>query len=229
MIKRSDNKPICTTNKYWGHICLYPNLHPINIIYIISKITYQEEMSHLGAQVCRCSSIRQPGKLFLKKRIASIKAWRYETRCWAKGTMCNSVVVVQGQLWRGWSCEVEKRATEHSSLSQVHCYGKSVCAWLCLTLCSPMDCSPPGSMGFSRQGYWSGVPSPSLVLASTVQQTESAVCISSPRGSPVLGIEPTSLASPAREMQLVGAFFTTAPCRKIGIHISPLFLNFLPI
>ena len=145
MIKRSDNKPICTTNKYWGHICLYPNLHPINIIYIISKITYQEEMSHLGAQVCRCSSIRQPGKLFLKKRIASIKAWRYETRCWAKGTMCNSVVVVQGQLWRGWSCEVEKRATEHSSLSQVHCYGKSVCAWLCLTLCGPMDCSPPGS------------------------------------------------------------------------------------
>ena len=99
----------------------------------------------------------------------------------------------------------------------------------CLTLCNPMGCSPPGSMGFSRQGYWSGVPSPSLVLASTVQQTESAVCISSPRGSPVLGIEPTSLASPAREMQLVGAFFTTAPCRKIGIHISPLFLNFLPI
>ena len=106
---------------------------------------------------------------------------------------------------------------------------ESEVAQLCPTLCDPMDCSPPGSMGFSRQGYWSGVPSPSLVLASTVQQTESAVCISSPRGSPVLGIEPTSLASPAREMQLVGAFFTTAPCRKIGIHISPLFLNFLPI
>ena len=30
-----------------------------------------------------------------------------------------------------------------------------------LTLCNPMDCSPPGSplsMGFSRQEYWSGLP-----------------------------------------------------------------------
>ena len=28
----------------------------------------------------------------------------------------------------------------------------------CLTLCDPMDCSPPGSlsMEFSRQEYWSG-------------------------------------------------------------------------
>ena len=28
-----------------------------------------------------------------------------------------------------------------------------------LTLCGPMDSSPPGSsMGLSRQGYWSGLP-----------------------------------------------------------------------
>ena len=31
----------------------------------------------------------------------------------------------------------------------------------CLTLRDPMDCSLPGSMGFSRQEYWSGVPLPS--------------------------------------------------------------------
>ena len=32
----------------------------------------------------------------------------------------------------------------------------------CLTVWDPMDCSPPGclSMGFSRQQYWSGLPSP---------------------------------------------------------------------
>ena len=33
----------------------------------------------------------------------------------------------------------------------------------CLTLCSPMDCSPPGSFvhgKFSRQEYWSGLPFP---------------------------------------------------------------------
>ena len=33
---------------------------------------------------------------------------------------------------------------------------------LCLTLCDPMDYSPPAplSMGFSRQEYWNGLPCP---------------------------------------------------------------------
>ena len=33
----------------------------------------------------------------------------------------------------------------------------------CLTLCDPIDSSPPAplSMGFSRQEYWSGLPFPS--------------------------------------------------------------------
>ena len=33
----------------------------------------------------------------------------------------------------------------------------------CPTLSNPMDCSPPGSpsLGFSRQGHWSGLPFPS--------------------------------------------------------------------
>ena len=31
----------------------------------------------------------------------------------------------------------------------------------CLTLCDPMDCSLPNSLGFSRQEYWNGLPFPS--------------------------------------------------------------------
>ena len=41
---------------------------------------------------------------------------------------------------------------------------KSKAAQSCLTLCDPMDCvayQVPPSMGFSRQGYWSGLPFPS--------------------------------------------------------------------
>ena len=40
---------------------------------------------------------------------------------------------------------------------------KSKVVQSCLTLCNPVDYSPPGSslMGFSRQGYWSGLPFPS--------------------------------------------------------------------
>ena len=59
----------------------------------------------------------------------------------------------------------------------------------CLTLCDPMDCSPPGSSvhGISQAGIlrW--------------------VAISYSRDLPNPGIEPVSLAAPA----LSGRFFTT--------------------
>ena len=60
---------------------------------------------------------------------------------------------------------------------------------LCLTLCDPMDCSPPGSlsMRFSRQEYWSGLLCPP------------------PRHLPDPGIEPVSVICPT----LAGGFFTT--------------------
>ena len=55
-------------------------------------------------------------------------------------------------------------------------------------ICSPMDCSPPDSSGFSRQEYWSGLPFP-------------------PSGDlPDSEIKPVSLTSPA----LAGGFFTTS-------------------
>ena len=65
---------------------------------------------------------------------------------------------------------------------------------LCLTLCDPMDCSPPGSSihEFSRQGYWSGLP------------------FLPPGNLPNPGIESTSLASPA----LANGFFITVPSGK---------------
>ena len=50
------------------------------------------------------------------------------------------------------------------------CLCVSVCAkllQLCLTLCDPIDGSPPGSLslGFSRQEYWNGLPFPSPTYA----------------------------------------------------------------
>ena len=50
-------------------------------------------------------------------------------------------------------------------------------------------CQAPLSMGFSRQEYWSGLPCPP------------------PGDLPYLGIEPTSVMSPALE----GEFFNTSP------------------
>ena len=57
---------------------------------------------------------------------------------------------------------------------------------LCPTLCNPIACQSPLSMGFSRKQYWGGLPFPS------------------PGALPDPGIE---LTSPA----LAGGFFTTEP------------------
>ena len=57
-----------------------------------------------------------------------------------------------------------------------------------LTLCDTMECSPTGSMGFSRQEYWSGSPRPP------------------PGEFPNRRIEPASLTSPA----LAVRFFTAS-------------------
>ena len=61
----------------------------------------------------------------------------------------------------------------------------------CLTLCDPMDCSPPGSSvhGISKQEYWSGLPFPT------------------PGDLPNPGVKPTSPMSPA----LAGGFVSTEP------------------
>ena len=60
----------------------------------------------------------------------------------------------------------------------------------CLTLCDPVDCSPPASSvhGILQQEYWSVLPGPP------------------PEDLPDPGIDPGSLMSPA----LAGRFFTTS-------------------
>ena len=65
----------------------------------------------------------------------------------------------------------------------------SVCSVIADALLPPWTGAhqAPKSMGFSRQGYWSGLP------------------FSYPGDIPNPGIEPTSLTSPA----LAGGFFTT--------------------
>ena len=63
---------------------------------------------------------------------------------------------------------------------------------------TPTDCSPPGSMKFSRQKYWSGLSFPT------------------PGNLPNPGIKPESLVSPA----LAGGFFITEPPGKPILQIQ---------
>ena len=74
-------------------------------------------------------------------------------------------------------------------------------AQLCLTLCDPVDCSPPPlSVGLSQQEYWSGLPFPF------------------PGDLPDPGIEPMSPASPA----LIGRFFIAEPLGKPSFVVDSL-------
>ena len=82
----------------------------------------------------------------------------------------------------------------------------------CPTLSNPMDCSPPGSssMGFSRQEYWSGVPSPSLI-----HQHESAINLHMPP------LSLTSLLPPSPHI----SFFILALLAQSG----QIFMNFIEL
>ena len=80
---------------------------------------------------------------------------------------------------------------------------------------TPMDCCPPGSSlhGFSRQEYWSRLPSPS------------------PGDLPNPGVKPTSLTSPA----LAGGFFNPSAIWEgqlwpgyLQYHWVPGLAGFLP-
>ena len=79
---------------------------------------------------------------------------------------------------------------------------------LCRTLCDPSDCSnqPPLSMGFPRQGYWSGLPWPP------------------PGDLPNPRIEPVSLMSPA----LVVRFFTTIATWEGHFIYSSVYMSVNP-
>ena len=67
-------------------------------------------------------------------------------------------------------------------------------AYLCLTLCEPMDCSPPGSS----------------VYGISQVRIQEWVAISYSRGSSQPGLKPTSPLSPA----LAGGFFSPEPPGK---------------
>ena len=69
------------------------------------------------------------------------------------------------------------------------------CAQSCRNLCNPMDCSPPLSMEFSRQEYWSGLPFPS------------------PGDFPSPGIKPMASA-------LAGGFFIRATREALKIILT---------
>ena len=76
----------------------------------------------------------------------------------------------------------------HFLLQCMKVKSESEVAQSCPTLSDPMDCRLPGSsiMGFSRQEYWSGVPSPSVVtrvIQSQWQIQEDRIIISNHWGS----------------------------------------------
>ena len=80
---------------------------------------------------------------------------------------------------------------------------------LCLSLCDPLDCNPPGSSvhGILRLDYWSGLPCPS------------------PGNLPYLGIEPRS---PLSLFQWQAASLPLVPGGKPNLCYKSYFLDAIP-
>ena len=57
----------------------------------------------------------------------------------------------------------------------------------CPTLCDPLDGSPPGSLGVSRQEHWSGLPFPSPMHESESEVAQSCPTLRDPMDCNILG------------------------------------------
>ena len=108
------------------------------------------------------------------KRASGFAGWKHSLfnrtvlHCW-----CSMIFTAKYfHVW--WHCTIYKAFSHLWSLvcgdrlwgrGLFLTHGACVCVCAkslqsCPTLCDPMDCSPPGSMGFSRQECWSGLPCP---------------------------------------------------------------------
>ena len=137
------------------------------------------------------------------QREPPVTGWRDRTSsCWGsksfgspKATHQESTPIVIAQPGPISACDTHQGNTAIYQYTDGW-FSMLCCVWLFVTPRAAV-CQASLSMGFSKQEYWSGLP------------------FLSPRKSPVPGIEPTSLASPA----LTGGFFTTAPpAWQLTIH-----------
>ena len=70
------------------------------------------------------------------------------------------ITVTKASLWKKLN-EVFCQSNIFTVSIMVYAAAKSLQS--CPTLCDPTDGSPPGSLGFTRQEHWSGLPFPSPV------------------------------------------------------------------
>ena len=108
-------------------------------------------------------------------------------------------------LHGGWTSEKKRHITIWCNFfcNTIVWILRFVLAQLCLTLCNPVGCNPPGFSvhGIIEQENWSGLPFPT------------------PGDLPDPGIEPASLHS-LQLTALAGKFFTTEPPGKPNTVVS---------
>ena len=109
--------------------------------------------------------------------------------------MLRDVAQKKKKMWTFWGSPYSVHSNPHISILYNHKHynsdSESEVTQSCLTLYDLMDCSLPGSsVGFSRQGYWSGLsfpspgdlPNPGFKLGSPAMQADALP--SEPPGKP---------------------------------------------
>ena len=123
--------------------------------------------------------------------------WDWGTEVCQRGECLKSSVKNKSWWWNQWYKLQETR--ELYDFVHLGILGAPVC--VCLTLCDPVDCSPPGS---SVHG---------ILQARTLEY------VASPGGLPDSGMEPASSA-------LAGGFFTTTPSGKPSMHTEETYQRY---
>ena len=97
--------------------------------------------------------------------------------------------------WTEWTNVAWPTKATESSHTAVAAAAAAKSLQSCLTLCDPIDSSPPGSpsLGFSRQEHWSGLPFPSPMHESEKWKWSCSVLSNSSRPH---WLQPTRLLRP---------------------------------
>ena len=97
----------------------------------------------------------------------------------------------------------------------------------CPSLCNPMDCSLPPSMGFSRQEYWSWLPLPSPAVSSLrcLNKSSKVQCSFSRVRPPHIPPQPRPLHSRGRETQEEQLPFLPLPRTHYPLRATPINLS----
>ena len=154
--------------KRWRHLRCAPTEERINKMWYISTAEYYSTIKRNEAltwkQTCQVKDTRHKRahivwfhfyEICRTGKSVETQSGFMAAQGWGEGQLGLTASQVPDFLIKWWNV---LELDSGDSCITLRCCATSLQS--CLTLSDPTDCSPPGSMRFSRQAYWTGLPCP---------------------------------------------------------------------